>query len=180
MTPPSTSNATGEPSPPWLEKYYEATRQHTVSLVKAAVDCLVQDEQTVTIEAISQQSQRLDPLGKGVKKAGILGNAEAYAYYRQHSTARRRAVERKARLPRRSAAAHYPFPTDLHRDLQQARHHYLRESKHDLVECLVTVGRPMLNHNSSSLACNLWSSNSSKRYKRGKKTPLFDPLAVPE
>ncbi len=65
MTPPSTSKATDEPSPRWLEKYYEATRQHTVSLVKAAVDCLVQDEQTVTIEAISKQSQRLDPLGKG-------------------------------------------------------------------------------------------------------------------
>jgi hypothetical protein len=143
MTPPSTSNAIREPSRPWLEKHYEATRQRTGSLVKTAVDHLIRHGQTVTIEAIGQQSQQLDPLGKGVKKAGILGNAEAYAYYRQHST-HRRAGDRKTRSPRRSASARYSLPTALHRDLQQVRRRYLRESKHDLVERLVTVEQAYL------------------------------------
>jgi hypothetical protein len=143
MTPPSISNTMREPSRPWLAKYYEATRQRTVSLVKVAVDHLVRHGQTVTIEAICQQSQQLDPLGKGIKKAGVLGNSEAYAYYRQHST-HRRARERKTSSPRRSASARSSLPTALHRDLQQARRRYLRESKQDLVERLVTVEQAYL------------------------------------
>jgi len=139
MTPPSASNATSEPSRPWLAKHYEATRQRTVSLVKAAVDRLVQHGQTVTIEAICRQSQQLDSLGKGVKKAGILGNTEAYAYYQQYSTTYRRAGARKARSPRRSIATRSPLPTNLHRDFQQVRRRYVRESKQALVERLVTV-----------------------------------------
>jgi len=114
-----------------------------VSLVKAAVDHLVRHEQTVTIEAICHQSQQLDALGKGVKKAGILGNAEAYAYYRQHRT-HRRVGERKTHSPRRSAPMRSLLPTALHRDLQQVRRRYLRESKHDLVERLVTVEQAYL------------------------------------
>lgn len=85
----SRSNATPERGRPWLEQHYRATRQRTVSLVKAAVDQLVKDGRTVTIEAICQRSQQLDPQGKGIKKAGILGNEDAYVYYRQHSASRR-------------------------------------------------------------------------------------------
>ena len=77
MTQYSKSNATPERDRPWLEQHYQATRQRTVRLVKAAVDQLVKDRRAVTIEAICQQSQQLDPQGKGIKKAGVLGNEEA-------------------------------------------------------------------------------------------------------
>jgi len=130
------SNPAHERARPWLENHYEATRQRTVGLVKAAVDRLIQDGQTVTIEAIWKLSQQLDLQGKGIKKAGILGNAEAYAYYRQHSTSLRRTPRRASRQP---VITTYRLPTDPHRDLKQARRRYLRERKADLVERLLSV-----------------------------------------
>ena len=134
MNLPSISNTAREQPRPWLEKHYEATRQRTARLVKTAVDRLVQDGQAVTLEGICQQSQQVDPQGRGVKKAGILGNAEAYAYYRQHRTSLN-----KTHASRRPAATNYRLPTDPHRDMGQARRRYLRERKADLVERLLSV-----------------------------------------
>jgi hypothetical protein len=141
MNPPSTSIPARERARPWLEKHYEATRQHTVSLVKAAVDQLVKEKRSVTIEAICQQSQRLDTQGKGIKKAGILGNAEAYAYSRQHCASPRRAG---GRASRQSGTVAHRLPTDSHRDLGGVRRRYLRESKAALVERLLSVEQAYL------------------------------------
>ncbi len=131
----STSNTMPEPPRPWLLKHYAATRQRTVDLVKMTVDHLIQDGQTVTIEAIGRRSQQLDPQGKGIKKAGVLGNAGAYAYYQQHSTSRRRTPGRASHR----AATTYRLPTDPQRDLGSVRRRYLRERKSDLIERLLSV-----------------------------------------
>src|SRR5258708_16713113 len=80
---------------PWLQKHYQEKRERTVRLVKAAVDQLVQERQTVTIEAICRRSIEIDPESKGVKKSAILENQEAHAYYRQHSTSYRTTQVRK-------------------------------------------------------------------------------------
>src|SRR5260370_8662517 len=80
-----TTNSMREPHP-WLQKHYQEKRERTVRLVKAAVDQLVQERQTVTIEAICRRSIEIDPESKGVKKSAILENQEPHAYYRQHST----------------------------------------------------------------------------------------------
>src|SRR5437667_12237268 len=120
----SMSNTTREPARPWLAKHYEATRQHTVRLVKTAVDQLVKDKRAVTIEAICQQSQQLDPQGKGIKKAGVLGNEEAYLYDRQHCASQRSAPKRTSHHPGPTA---YRLPTDPRRDLGQVRRRYSRE-----------------------------------------------------
>ena len=141
MNPPSTSSPTRERARPWLENHYEATRQRTVHLVKTAVDQLVKEKRSVTIEAICQQSQQLDPQGKGIKKAGILGNAEAYAYYRQHCAPSRRT---RGRVSRQSATVAHRLPTDPHRDLRQVRRRYSRESKAALVERLLSVEQAYL------------------------------------
>lgn len=137
----SMSNITHERARPWLERYYQATRQRTVSLVKGAVDQLVKEKRSVTIEAICQQSQQLDPQGKGIKKAGILGNAEAYAYYRQHCASPRTTGRR---VSPQSATVTFRLPTDPHRDLRQVRRRYLRESKTALVERLLSVEQAYL------------------------------------
>ena len=134
-------NTTRERARPWLEKHYEATRQHTVHLVKTAVDQLVKEKRSVTIEAICQQSQQLDPQGKGIKKDGILGNTEAYAYYRQHCASPRRTG---GRVSRQSATVAHRLPTDPQRDLRQVRRRYLRESKAALVERLLSVEQAYL------------------------------------
>ncbi len=54
-------------------------------LVKATVDQLLKEGQTVTLEAICARSPEVDPEGKGIKKAAVIGNADAHAYYRKHS-----------------------------------------------------------------------------------------------
>lgn len=132
----SMSNTAHERARPWLEQHYQETRQRTVRLVKAAVDQLVKEGQSVTIEAICQQSQQLDPQGKGIKKAGILGNEEAYTYYRQHCTSRRSISRRTSQQPGTLISR---LPTDSHRDLGQVRRRYSRESKTKLVERLLSV-----------------------------------------
>jgi hypothetical protein len=131
----SMSNISHERARPWLEQHYQATRERTVNLVKDAVDQLVKDKQPVTIEAIQKLSQQLDPQEKGVKKAGILGNAEAYAYYQQHRTSR--AVTRRRSSPK--VGSTHRLPADPSRDLGAVRRRYLRERKPDLVERLLFV-----------------------------------------
>src|SRR5690349_13821105 len=126
----SMSNTPHERARPWLEQHYQAMRERTVSLVKAAVDQLVKEKRSVTIEAICQRSQQLDPQGKGVKKAGILGNEEAYAYYRQHRSSR---AMRSKQASRKTGNTHR-LPTDPQRDQGSVRRRYLRERKPDLVE----------------------------------------------
>jgi hypothetical protein len=135
MNPHSMSNISHERARPWLEQHYQATRERTVKLVKDAVDQLVKDKRSVTIEAIGKLSQQLDPQGKGVKKAGILGNAEAYAYYQQHRTSR--AVTRRRASPK--AGSTHRLPTDPGRDLGAVRRRYSRERKPDLIERLLFV-----------------------------------------
>ena len=89
----------------------------------------------VTIEAICRLSQQLDPQGKGIKKAGVLGNTDAYAYYQQHRTHR---PSMPGRMSRRGVMT-YRLPTDPGRDLGSVRRRYLRERKPDLVERLLQV-----------------------------------------
>ncbi len=130
------SNPTPERARPWLERHYQATRQRTVHLVKATVDQLVKEGQSVTIEAICKLSQQLDPQEKGIKKAGILGNEEAYVYYRQHCASQRSAPKRASRQHETTT---HRLPTDPHRDLGQVRRRYSREKKMDLVDRLLSV-----------------------------------------
>src|SRR5579864_2703298 len=80
---------------PWLRKHYQEKRDRTIRLVKAAVDQLVKEKQTVTIEAICHKSAEIDGEGRGVKKSALLENQEAHAYYREHSTSYQAAQARK-------------------------------------------------------------------------------------
>ncbi len=136
MNPDSTSNTKPEHPRPWLAQHYEATRQRTVDLVKTTVDRLIQNGQRVTLEAICRLSQEFDPQRKGIRKAGILGNAEAYAYYQKYRTPQRRTSKLRTD---RDVPTTFRLPTDPQRDLDQVRRRYLRERKPDLVERLLTV-----------------------------------------
>lgn len=127
---------------PWLQKHYQEKRERTVRLVKATVDHLVEEEQTVTIEAICQRSVELDSEGRGVKKSAILENPEAHAYYREHSDSYRAAQARKKQVGRKDTLAPQPArPLRINpkRDRQRVRSRYLQMTKADLVERLLTV-----------------------------------------
>jgi hypothetical protein len=97
------------------------------------------EAQTVTLEAICARSREVDPEGKGIKKAGIIGNAEAHAYYRKHSVPYRRGQGQQRRKGRRSGMATTPSRINPDRNVQRVRQHYLLQDKGDLVDRLLAV-----------------------------------------
>lgn len=139
MSHDSESNPAPEQRHPWLHAYHAAKRQRTVALVKATVNRLVQENQPVTIEAICRLSRELDPQGKGVQKAGVLGNAEAHAYYRQHSDSYKAYHGWKDRKPARPVEEAPPPRVKPDRDLDRVRRRYRLFSKAILVERLLAA-----------------------------------------
>ena len=123
---------------PWLQKHYQEKRERTVRLVKATVDQLVKERQTVTIEAICRKSIELDTESRGVRKSAILENPEAHTYYQQHSASYQAAQARK-RKGRAPASAAQPLRIDPTRDVDRARYRYLQMTKPEIVERLLTV-----------------------------------------
>jgi len=110
-----------------------------VNLVKAAVDRLESSGQTVTLEAICARSREVDPEGKGIKKAGIIGNAEAHAYYCKHSVPYRNGRGQQRRKGHQLGMATIPSRIDPDRDVQRVRQRYLLQNKEDLVDRLLAV-----------------------------------------
>lgn len=110
-----------------------------MDLVKTTIDQLLNDGQTVTLEAICARSREVDSEGKGIKKAGIIGNAEAHAYYRQHSTTYQRGLGYQRRKGRSKRVATIPLRVGMDRDVARVRQRYLLQPKTDLVERLLAV-----------------------------------------
>jgi len=109
-------------------------------LVKAAVDQLVKEQQTVTIEAICRTSVEVDPERRGVKKSAVLENAEAHDYYRKHSTSYQTMKQRKrSQRGNPSTSAPQPLRIDPNRDVDRARYRYLQLTKAEIVERLLAV-----------------------------------------
>jgi hypothetical protein len=127
---------------PWLLKYYQEKRQRTIRLVKAAVDHLVKEKQTVTIEAICRESVAIDTEGRGVKKSAVLENPEAHTYYREHSTSYQNMQVHKrqgAKKATRRKTEAQPLRIDANRDVDRARYRYVQLTKAEIVERLLTV-----------------------------------------
>jgi hypothetical protein len=133
-------NSVPKPPHPWLLKHYQEKRERTITLVKAAVDQLVNEQQTVTIEAICHKSLALDPEGRGIKKSAILENAEAHAYYQKHSSSYQ-TMKQRNRKQRRKPLSPDPQPLriDPNRDVDRVRYRYLQLTKAEIVERLLTV-----------------------------------------
>lgn len=106
--------------------------------MKATVDHLLADGQAVTLEAIATRSRELDEHGKGIKKTGILGNAEAHAYYRKHSVTYREGRGQQRRKSKVHVSAQ-PSRIDPDRDLQRVRQRYMQQNKGNLVERLIVI-----------------------------------------
>jgi hypothetical protein len=145
MSHPSRSNETSdEPRQPhpWLQKHYQEKRERTVRLVKATVDQLVKERQTVTFEAICRKSIEVDLDGRGVKKSAILENPEARAYYREHSDSYRNTQVRKRHGSSKEegrTSGVQPLRINPNRNVDRVRYRYLQMTKADLVDRLLIV-----------------------------------------
>ena len=139
MTHSSVSKPEKNTNRPWLKQYHQARRERTLRLVKATVDQLLKEGQTVTLEAICTRSSEVDSEGKGIKKAGIIGNAEAHAYYRKHSSTYQRGLGYQRRKGRNKRVPAQPSRIDADRDVERVRQRYLLQPKADLAERLISV-----------------------------------------
>lgn len=108
-------------------------------LVKATVDQLLKEGQTVTLEAICTRSSELDPEGKGIKKAAVIDNEEAHTYYRKHSSTYQRGLGYQRRKGRSKRVLAQPSHIDADRDVDRVRQRYLLQPKAHLVERLISV-----------------------------------------
>ncbi len=84
-------------------------------------------------------SKEIDPQGKGIKKAGVLGNKGAYSYYQKYSTTFQMAQGRKHPPMRKGRQPAQPPRIDPDRDVNRTRQRYLKQSRADLVERLLSV-----------------------------------------
>ena len=139
MNPNLPSNPTPETARPWLQAHYQARRQRTVNLVKATIDRLKEEGLDVTIEAICRVSKDIDPEGKGIKKAGVLGNAEAHRYYQQQSPSYQRYRKRRRQPSPQSQLLGAQSPIEPDRDVGRVRRRYLQLPKATLVERLLSM-----------------------------------------
>lgn len=135
----SESNPAPEQRRPWLHALHAARRQRTLSLVKSAVDRLVQEKQPVTIEAVCRLTREFDPQRKGVQKSGVLQNAEAHAYYCQHSATYRSSRSWRDRKPARTTTQAAPPKVKLDRNVDRVHRRYRLFSKAELVDRLVAT-----------------------------------------
>jgi hypothetical protein len=127
---------------PWLEeKVYAKLRQRTVDLVKQSVDALLKDKQRISLAMVAAKSKELDPESRGISESAILDNQEARAYYEQHRSWRGSPKKRAKPLAVASPAS--PGVVKPSRDEQRVRQRYLRMSKEELVERLITVERTL-------------------------------------
>jgi hypothetical protein len=123
---------------PWLrEKVYDPKRQRTVELVKRTVDCLLKDNQQVSLASLAARSKELDPEGRGVSESAILNNEEARQYYEQHRVWRGKSQKRPARSGNPPPEITAPIKVD--RNQSRARRRYLKMSKTDLAARLLAV-----------------------------------------
>lgn len=131
-TPPTKSEAPTD----WLEeKVYGPKRQRTASLVRQAVDDLVRHGKRVSLNSVAAHSKQIDSTGTGVSESAVLANEEARAYYEQHRTWK---GSRNPRAAKPTVPASVPrIKPD--RDLARVRQRYLRLSKQELVDRLLTA-----------------------------------------
>jgi hypothetical protein len=122
-------------APAWLGAVYSARRERTTDLLRTSIDTLQKQEKPVSITSVVAVSRQLDPLGKGVSESALLHNPEARAHYEAHRTWN---GGRTGQVITRGRASE-PTRVKPDRDLARARRRYLRLSKRELAERLLTV-----------------------------------------
>ena len=127
-------------APVWLGEVYERRRRRTVRLVELSIASLKQTGAKPSLAAIARASKTVDPAEpRGISESAILHNEEAYALYRQHTDHKRHTPKTSSSSPRSEAGAHNRVRVSGDRDRGRARQRYLRASRADLVERLLSV-----------------------------------------
>ncbi len=82
-------------------------------------------------------SKQVDPEQHGISESAILGNEQARAYYEQHRSWK--GTRRSGAMLTMPSSPSHPDHIKLDRDLLRVRERYLRMSKVELVERLLSI-----------------------------------------
>lgn len=123
---------------PWLrEQVYEPKRTRTFELVKKCVDALHERGEPVSLLRIVAESKALDEKGVGVAHSTILQHERANAYYQQYRTSKSVTTTNRSSEIINSDAP--PAPVKLNRDLGKVKKRYMKMSKHELINKLIST-----------------------------------------
>jgi hypothetical protein len=125
---------------PWRkEKVYAPKRWRTVELVKKSIDSLANDQNRISLSTLATRSKEVDPDGRGISETAILNNEEARAIYEQHRSWKAGAGNRPRAL--KPIGVTVTAGIKGGRDAARVRLRYLKRSKAELVERLMTAER---------------------------------------
>lgn len=122
---------------PWLKAVHEKNKARSFQLGKAAINSLVKEGKSVTLNSIHTKSKELDPTGKGIHPNTIKTNELLFDYYKQHSHTYRQRQTKKS-----PTQLNLTQDTDLRRistrrDLTHLRQKYMKFTKQELVDKLI-------------------------------------------
>ena len=135
----SRSSRSSEP-PTWLGEVYERRRRRTVRLVELSIAALTSAGERVSLAAVARVSKTVDSADPdGISESAILHNEDAYALYREHAKHRRQTHPKPLAQRRTNAPDDNQIRVSADRHRGRARQRYLRASKADLVNRLLSV-----------------------------------------
>jgi hypothetical protein len=122
---------------PWLHTVHEKNKARSFQLGKSAIDSLVNEGRSVTLNSIHHKSKEVDPTSKGIHPNTIKTNELLFDYYKQHSHTYK---QRQTNKP--PSQLNLTQDTDLrrirpNRDLAHLRQKYMQLTKQELVDKLI-------------------------------------------
>ncbi|GAB6928654.1 hypothetical protein JCM10914A_26370 [Paenibacillus sp. JCM 10914] len=122
---------------PWLHTAHKKNKNRSFQLGKSAIDSLVKEGKSVSLNSIHNKSKEFDPTGKGIHPNTIKTNELLFDYYKQHSH-----TYKKRQTNKRASQFSMTHDTDLrrispNRDLVQLRQKYMKLTKQELVDKLI-------------------------------------------
>lgn len=145
---------------PWLYTVHKKNKDRSFQLGKSAIDSLVKEGKSVTLNSIHNKTKELDPSGKGIHPNTIKTNELLFDYYKQHSR-----TYKKRHLNKRPSQLNMTQDTDLrrispNRDLVHLRHKYMKLTKQELIDKLLHAEQFIVENHSK------WTASIFEQFSR--------------
>lgn len=145
----------------WLSESHQKRRNRSVELGKQAIDLLIKKGRPITFSSIAEQSKEIDTEGKGLHPNTIRTNEQLYDYYKQHSkTYKQKNNGKSNRLNSSVTIEDIEFhKIKPNRNLENVQRKYLKLSKKELVQRLVSAEQYIAENNTK------WVANHFESFK---------------
>lgn len=122
---------------PWLHEVHEKNKARSFEIGKSAIDSLVKEGKSVTLNNIHNKSKEIDPVGKGIHPNTIKTNELLYTYYKEYSRTYKQRQTKKAPTRQKVIRAADLRRLNPQRDLVNLHQKYMKLTKQELVSRLI-------------------------------------------